>query len=279
MVMFFICCNLNIINGEIMENKELKIEYIEIEKLKPFENNSKIHTREQIEHIANSIKEFGFNDPLGIAGSENIVLEGNGRVEAAKLLRLQSLPCVRLDHMTKEEQQAYVIAHNSLNLETGFDNEILLNELQKLQSSLDFSKLGFDKIELEKLQNINDEYYKQLLSTQTKKLVRNQFKMVGEFDIPLIKKQNIDLNKIKLYSYSNAKYNDIKNKNKTIHFFLHDYRFEHTYSDAEIAIEKIRQYYAVCTPDFSLYTDMPLLLQCIACLKIDGVVHFGKVKD
>lgn len=126
-----------------MENKELKIEYIEIEKLKHFENNSKIHTKEQIEHIANSIKEFGFNDPLGIAGDNNVVLEGNGRVEAAKLLGLQKLPCVRLDHMTKEEQQAYVIAHNSLNLETGFDDGILFQELKTLQE-FDFTNFGID---------------------------------------------------------------------------------------------------------------------------------------
>ncbi len=247
--------------------KKLKIEYIEAEKLTHFENNSKIHTKKQIEHIANSIKEFGFNDPLGIAGENNVVLEGNGRVEAAKLLNIKKLPCVRLDHMTKEEQHAYVIAHNSLNLETGFDDKKLLNELQKLQSSLDFSKLGFDKLELQNLQNINDEYYKQILAAQIKKLVRNRFKTIGNFDIPFINKQNIDLNKIKLYSYSDTKYNDIKNQNKTIHFFLHDYRFEHVYSNAETAVEKIRQYYAVCTPDFSLYTDMPLVLQMYSTFK------------
>lgn len=123
--------------------EELKIEYIEINKLNHFENNSKIHTKEQIEHIANSIKEFGFNDPLGVAGDENIVLEGNGRVEAAKMLGLTKLPCVRLDHMSKEEQQAYVIAHNSLNLETGFDDGILFQELKKLQE-FDFTNFGID---------------------------------------------------------------------------------------------------------------------------------------
>lgn len=83
--------------------EDLKIEYIEIQKLNHYGNNSKIHTKEQIEHIANSIREFGFNDPLGIAGKDNIVLEGNGRVEAAKLLGIEKLPCVRLDHLTKEE--------------------------------------------------------------------------------------------------------------------------------------------------------------------------------
>ena len=123
--------------------EELKIEYIAIEKLNHYENNSKIHTKEQIEHIANSIKEFGFNDPLGIAGEDNIVLEGNGRVEAAKLLGIKKLPCVRLDHMSKEEQQAYVIAHNSLNLETGFDDGILFQELKILQE-FDFTDFGID---------------------------------------------------------------------------------------------------------------------------------------
>lgn len=123
--------------------EDLKIEYIDINKLTHYENNSKVHTKQQIEHIANSIREFGFNDPLGIAGEENIVLEGNGRVEAAKLVGLTKLPCVRLDHMTKEEQQAYVIAHNSLNLETSFDDGILFQELKKLQD-FDFTDFGID---------------------------------------------------------------------------------------------------------------------------------------
>lgn len=239
--------------------KELKIEYIEIAKLNHYENNSKIHTKEQIEHIANSIKEFGFNDPLGVAGEDNIVLEGNGRVEAAKLLGLEKLPCVRLDHMTKEEQQAYVIAHNSINLETGFDNEVLLKELDKLKD-FDFKDFGLDKQVLE-LQNINDDFYKTFLQTQTKKLVRNEFVTQGKYDFPIVRKQDIELNKIKLMTFSNTKYEDKRNKHKTIHFFIHDYRFENTYSNPELVVEKLQQYYALLTPDFSLYTDMPLMLQ------------------
>lgn len=122
---------------------ELEIEYIDIEKLKNFENNSKIHTKEQIQHIANSISEFGFNDPLGIAGEDNVILEGNGRIEAAKLLGLKKIPCVRLDHLSQKEQNAYVIAHNSLNLETGFDDGILFQELKRLQE-FDFTDFGID---------------------------------------------------------------------------------------------------------------------------------------
>lgn len=247
--------------------EELKIEYIEIEKLNHYENNSKIHTKEQIEHIANSIKEFGFNDPLGIAGINNIILEGNGRIEAAKMLGITKIPCVRLDHLTKEEQQAYVIAHNSTNLETGFDLDILQNELKELQNNYDFSMLGLNKNEIEKLQHINDEFYKQLINVQTKKLVRNEFVTVGKYDLPIIRKDEFDLDKIRLYSYSNSKYNDCRNKHKTIHFFIHDYRFECVYDNAEYSVEKLKQYYALCSPDYSLYLDMPILLQMYSTFK------------
>lgn len=240
--------------------KKLMIEYLDIDKLTHFENNSKIHTKQQIEHIANSIKEFGFNDPLGIAGCDNVVLEGNGRVEAAKLLGMKKLPCVRLDHMTDEERKAYVIAHNSTNLETGFDLTKLNKELKDLQE-FDFSMFGFDDIELQKLQNINDNFYKQLLATQTKKLVRNEFETVGCYDIPLIRKDDIDLEKIKLFSFGNAKYNDLRNRHKTIHFFVHDYKFDCVYENAENSFERLKQYHALCSPDYSLYVDMPLLLQ------------------
>ena len=134
----------------------LKIEYIGIEKLTPYADNSKIHTKEQIRHIANSIKEFGFNDPLGIAGADNIVLEGNGRIEAARLLGLSELPCVRLDHLSEGERRAYVIAHNATNLETGFDDGKLLAELEKLQKSYDLKNFGLDTekffVTLDKLQ-------------------------------------------------------------------------------------------------------------------------------
>lgn len=80
---------------------------------------------------------------IGVYGESNIVLEGNGRIEAARRLKMSELPCVRLDHLSKDEMRAYVIAHNSLNLETGFDDGVLYNELKKLQN-YDFSEFGLD---------------------------------------------------------------------------------------------------------------------------------------
>lgn len=146
-------------------------------------------------------------------------------------------------------------------METGFDEKKLKIELNNLQNMFDFTELGFNEAELLRLQNINDEFYKQLLQIQIKKMVRNEFRTVGPLEFPLIRREEIDLSKIKLYSYGNAKYNDKLNKNKTIHFFLHDYKFECIYENAEYSIEKLRQYYAVLSPDFSLYMDMPIVIQ------------------
>jgi len=144
-----------------MKHTELKIEWIPLEKLSNVSNNSKIHTNEQIRHIANSIERFGFNDPLAISGQCNTILEGNGRIEAANLLGIKQLPCVRLDHLNEEEQRAYVIAHNALCLETGFDEAVLLEELKALQDSIDFQSLGIVQEKyISKLSELEEEELK-----------------------------------------------------------------------------------------------------------------------
>ena len=66
----------------------LEIQYIDIDSLTPCDNNAKIHTSEQIEEIKNSIKGFGMNDPIGVWGEENLIVEGHGRLIACKELGL-----------------------------------------------------------------------------------------------------------------------------------------------------------------------------------------------
>lgn len=127
-----------------MKQTDLKIEYINIDRLTPYEKNCKIHTKEQIRHIASSIEQFGFNDPLGIWGDGNIILEGNGRLEAMRLLEMKEAPCIRLDHLSDDERKAYIIAHNHLNLQTGFDEKELLNQLEQLQGRVNLESLGLE---------------------------------------------------------------------------------------------------------------------------------------
>lgn len=85
------------------------------------------------------------------------------------------------------------------------------------------------------------------------KLVRNEFITVGKYGMPLIKKQEIDLDKVDLWNYTKTKLQDEDNKHKTIHFFTYDWLFENVYEKPELAMEKLSQYYAILSPEFSLY--------------------------
>ena len=123
------------------------------------------------------------------------------------------------------------------------------------------------KRELERQQgksNINNDDksdYEFEKSLKKQKLVRNQFKMAGKYGMPIIKKQEIDLDKIDLLGYVKTKPNDEENKDKTIHFFTYDWNFESVFDKPEKAMEKLDQYYALLSPEFSLYWDMPKAMQ------------------
>lgn len=127
----------------------LKIENISINKLMPYENNARKHTEEDVQTIINSIQEFGFNDPVGVWGENNIIVEGHGRFLAAKKLGIKEIPCIRLDELSDEQRKAYALAHNKTAEMSTWDFEKLEQELKELNSmELDFemSDFGFDDI-------------------------------------------------------------------------------------------------------------------------------------
>lgn len=126
---------------------ELKIEYVKTDDVKAYENNAKIHTADQIEQIKNSIKQFGFNDPIAV-WKDNVIIEGHGRLIAAKELELEEVPIIRLDNLSDKQRKAYIIAHNKLTMNTGFDNDVLGTELQDIIGDIDMTQLGFGGFEL-----------------------------------------------------------------------------------------------------------------------------------
>lgn len=119
----------------------MKIEKISIDKIKPYENNAKLHPIEQIEQIKKSIKEFGNNDPIAI-DENDVIIEGHGRYEALKELRFKEVEVIRLTHLSNEKKKAYILAHNKLTMNTGFDFEILNLELDSI-TNFDMSDFGF----------------------------------------------------------------------------------------------------------------------------------------
>lgn len=117
----------------------LVIDHIPIGALRPWARNARTHSKKQIRQLAESIRTFGFTNPV-LIDCENTILAGHGRVEAAKSLGLEAVPCVRLEHMTPAQKRAYVIADNKLALNAGWDEELLAEELSALLAV----DLGFD---------------------------------------------------------------------------------------------------------------------------------------
>ena len=120
---------------------ELKIEYLPITELKPYENNARKHAEADIEAIKKSIEEFGFNDPIGIW--HDTIVEGHGRLLAAQELEMAEVPVIRLDHMTDEERRAYALAHNKTAELSEWDFERLDTELDDI-FDIDMSQFGFE---------------------------------------------------------------------------------------------------------------------------------------
>ena len=121
----------------------MQIESVPIESLIPYARNARTHSEEQVAQIAGSIREFGFTNPVLIDG-EGGIIAGHGRVMAARKLGLDSVPCVRLDHLTETQKRAYIIADNKLALNAGWDEELLQLELADLhEADFDMDLLGF----------------------------------------------------------------------------------------------------------------------------------------
>lgn len=120
----------------------MKIEKISIDKIKPYENNAKLHPPEQIEQIKKSIQDFGNNDPIAI-DENGVIIEGHGRYEALKELGFKEIEVIRLSHLSEQQKKAYSLIHNKLTMNTDFDYNILDSELAYI-NEIDMSVFGFE---------------------------------------------------------------------------------------------------------------------------------------
>lgn len=131
----------------------MKIETVKISSLKPYENNAKRHPQNQIEQIKQSIKEFGFNDPVGI-DENNMIIEGHGRLEAAQQLGMKEIPCIRIEGLNEQQKKAYILAHNKLTMNTGFDMEKLQKEIEAIKT-VDLTIYDFQIFSPEEVEEIS----------------------------------------------------------------------------------------------------------------------------
>lgn len=165
--------------------KDLKIEYVLVNDLKSYDNNPKEHSKRQVLKIVRSIREFGFRNPLLIDKDNNIVA-GHGRKLAAENMKLEKVPCFRVDDLSPEQIKAFRIADNAV--ARGDINEgLLIQELNELKDvNYDLENTGYDLTEIEDLLddsgNSSDEAPKKTIQVTQKREItcpkcENKFKI------------------------------------------------------------------------------------------------------
>ena len=235
----------------------MKIINIPIDKLTPYKNNAKKHPKKQIEQIMNSIAEFGMIDPIGVWSDKNIIVEGHGRFLACKKLGMTEVPCIRLDELTDEQRKAYTLAHNKV-AESEFDWDLIELELEDI--NLDMEQFGFEFVD--------EEEEKQKNKQDTQKRVANilnleiaQFEGVGKYDIPQIEPVDSIPEITEWIGFNYVLSDKNPSIHKGVHFFIDDYQFIRIWNNPDAYVNKLSQYGAVISPDFSPYGDMPLATQ------------------
>ena len=135
----------------------MEIVYKKIDELKPYENNSRTHDESQIKQICESIKEYGWTNPV-LIDEKGMIIAGHGRVEAGKKLDIKEVPCIVLSGLTDAQKKAYVIADNKMALNAGWNEELLKTELENLKElDFDLELTGFNIDELDELFKEDEE--------------------------------------------------------------------------------------------------------------------------
>lgn len=138
---------------------ELKIEYVDIDSIKPYENNPR-HNEEAIPYVMNSIKEFGFKNPI-IIDKNNVIIAGHTRLESAKRLGMKEVPIIHADDLTEEQVKAFRLADNKISEKAEWNFELLDEELEDLDINME--DFGFENIDIEwdNVENLSEENYEE----------------------------------------------------------------------------------------------------------------------
>lgn len=126
-------------------DQNIKVELVPIQSVIPYETNPKKHTQTQIDRIANSISEFGMNQPI-VIDENNVLLVGHGRLEAIKKLGKTAIPAIKISHLTKSQKKAWRILDNKLAQESDWDFESLQSEIKMLaEEHYNIEEWGLDE--------------------------------------------------------------------------------------------------------------------------------------
>lgn len=249
----------------------LKIEYVDIESIKPYHRNARHNDGQATEKVAASIKAFGFQQPI-LVDDDNIIITGHTRLKAALSLGMDKVPIAHAVNLTDEQIKAYRLADNRVAEYSMWDVDLLNTELKEFET-IDMSQFGFDlsitglecnqneliesnKPELDDEESYTD-FHRQTTINQYNLLDYDDKRTDGMYDMPTLEAVDHIPGKLQGFNY-------VLNKpdyTAGVHFFLDDYQFERIWHRPEFYIEKLTDFDCVLTPDFSLYLDMPVAMQ------------------
>ena len=176
----------------------MKIQKIRIENIKPYANNAKLHPISQIEQIKKSILEFGNNDPIAI-DENNMIIEGHGRYQALKELGYKEAEVIRLRHLSEEQKRAYILVHNKLTMNTGFNLDVLSEELKKIKS-IDLGCFNFENEPEGRDKETDEEQdFKQMsfiFNIEQYKLIEEVIKSINQLTFDMFGNKNRNGNRI-----------------------------------------------------------------------------------
>lgn len=236
-----------------------KIQKIEIKKLKPYENNAKIHSEKQIDKLVESIKEFGFISPVLIDRDLNVVA-GHGRIMAAEKAGIEKLPCVFIEGLTESQRKAYILADNRLAEFGSWDMDLVqaeLSDLDGIDLDFDIESFEFPDIELDETDDDGGYYGDERKRTDNAynlDMTRKMSLTDDFWQMPIIENNEHVPDRLIGFNYAKTS----KDYSAGIHFFVDDYQFERVWNYPEKYVDILAKFDCILSPDFSLYLDMPM---------------------
>lgn len=236
----------------------MNIEYVKTGSVKPYDKNPR-RNDDSVEVVANSIKEFGFQQPI-VVDKDMVVIAGHTRLKAAKKLKLKEVPVIVADNLTDEQAKAYRLADNKVSESSEWDFELLDDELNQILN-IDMDDFGFDFTEDEEDEEDEEPEEKHNERERTGNAYNlseyDRVNAVGDYDIPRLDPVDYAPKDLIPFNYMLTS-NDY---DSGVHFYVDDYQFERIWNCPDEYLDKISNFDCMLTPDFSLYMEMPIAMQ------------------
>lgn len=253
----------------------MKVENVKISKIRPYPNNPRKNDGEAVTKVAESIRQFGFQQPI-VVDKNMVVIVGHTRLKAAKRLGLKEVPVVVADGLTDDQVKAYRLADNKVGELAQWDDNLLAGELKSLTDIADFDMVipGFEDL---------DEVFKQGEESREEAFPEDdrdpscqhnafenqdlrQYPSDSFYGMPEMEPTQTAGDKL-LRFMDFGDVTDAERKEYIAHFYYDDYKFIAAWRDPKKYLDKLRIFKAVISPDFSLYTDFPRALQILSCYR------------